>query len=218
MDYWGNKFVADYLNFKMLAGLRTGDVDDYTFDDVKSCCMDELAIHNEESVKMAIKMNLAGKFGKIYEPYEQINRKFLMEIMNGYDAELKKAHKLAIKHRDEMNKPAPPTEEELAKKLKDAIYDGFLSFKRNKDLNIISHVEYDYLDRCGIKVVSDEKKAQLMVEAKAHLTVVYSQGHIAKGVEEMKKILNDGRASEIVMMAKKLAVRDYYESIEKLEI
>lgn len=219
VKYWEQQFVLDYANFMMLTGIRAGTIDDFIFDDVKSCCAIDLAIHNEESIKAAIKMNLAGKFAKVYEPYEQINRKFLMEIMTAYDSELKKAHKLAIKLRDEMNKPKPPTPEEIEQKTKDGIIESFLMYKRLNDLNIISHVEYDYLERHGITLVSKERKVQLMVEAKAHLTVVYGQGSIAKGFEEVKRELAEGiRYNEIVAMAKKLAVRDYYATIETLKI
>jgi hypothetical protein len=208
--------VTDYLNFAMLSGVRSGSIDDFVFEDVKSCCAIELAIHNEESIKAAIKMNLAGKFSKIYEPYEQINRKFLMEIMNGFDAELKKAHKLAIKLRDEMNKPVPLTPEEEADLLKKNIIKGFQQYKRTNDLNLISHVEYDYLDKKGIVMVTPERKKELMTEAKTRLIYVYSQGSIAKGLAEMNKDIC--RDDEIIATAKKLAVRDYYATIENLNI
>lgn len=203
----------------MIAGVRTGTIDDFTFEDVKSCCAIELAIHNEESIKSAIKMNLAGKFAEVYKPYEQINRKFLMEIMLGYETELKEAHKLAIKVRDEANKPKEPTPEEIQQRLVEGVLKGFHAYKQTKDLSIISHVEYDYLTKCGITLVTPERKKQLMVEAKSQLTVIYAQGSIGKGIAEVQKSLVNGTVDqEIVMVAKKLAVRDYYETIERLEL
>lgn len=208
------KFQFDYMGWSIMVGIRNLP-DQIVLGDVLECLKESFGIHNEESIKTAIKMNLRGDFEEVFEPFGQINRVFITKIMSAYEKKLLKAHKRAIEIRNKLDEPQELTEQEKEFKLIVSIQDVFEQFKQvknNQSVELISHAIYDYLAKKGIIVLTKEQKDSLMTLSSVEVAVLKGKGI------SVNEILKDEFKADRVSMAKRMAVRNYFNSIETLNL
>lgn len=228
-DYWTNrtqsmeiegrkmnftKFQFDYLGWNAMIGLRNLP-DELVLNDVILCLKSDFGIHNEESIRTAIKLNLRGDFGEVIEAYGQFNRIYLTKIMVGYEKKLKSDHKRAIELRDKLKAPIELTDEEKEAKLIDSIKDVFSEFKKignTQSVDLISCAIYDYLDKKKIIQLTPDEKNSLMQLAAVDVAVIKGKGI------SVAEVLKDEYKPDRISMSKRLAVRNYFNTIQKLEI
>ena len=200
----------------MMVGLRNVSDDLTILADLQNCIKEEFKIHNEESIKTAIKMNLRGDFGEVIEAYGQFNRIYLTKIMVGYEKKLLRDHKRALEIRNKMQQHVELTEEEKEDLLKKSIVDVFAEYKtqgKTESIELISYAIYDYLYKRKILDLTPDEKHGLMNRAK-----VYVVTHVDNKLSLSKLMDNEKTANDVKTIAKRIAVMDYFNKIEKLEL
>lgn len=217
LSYWGyidenKKYILnpssniknDFHSWCAMLGIKYAP-DQLQWDDLKDCLINDLSIHNEESIKLAIRMNL--KQDTPIEPFGLINRVFLTKIIVKYEIFLKEANKRAIEIREKLKPKIELTESEIEDKMVKSIHETFLNFKaRNENsIEFIASPICDYLQKRGIELVSNERKKELMDLARIYLN----------GLKDNPSLIPS--QDELIPIAKRMAVRDYFNSITKLE-
>ena len=213
--WWENEFPKEFLRWCIMLGIRHTQSDLEAILDVKNCLVEDYPIHNENSLKLAFKLNMKGTLGEPIEPFGQINRVFITKVMERYEKKLKEDHKRAIEIRNKLTAPvevemSQAEKDKAMQKAMDDCYRQYVDELRN-DIDLISSVMYDFLERKGVKVVEDDVKNDLMVQAEAYLVMIerMADGKIQKtSLENWLPNPND-----VVSVAKRLAVRDYWNKL-----
>ena len=216
--YWAEKFPADFMSWSVMLGLRTSP-DKLSEIDVKNTLVGSFPHLNEETVKLAIKMNLEGQFGEVVQCYNAINRPYLTEILRKFDLKLKVDHKRLVELRDKFS-----PQRELSRKEKDDIirqscFAAFDSYKIG-DFTAISYPIYDYLEKSGnitLENLPKQKRFELLSDADAEIKRIIS-GEGVTTEDVLKKVKAASGKDSIKNKAKELAVRFYFDSIDKLEL
>lgn len=213
--YWERPFAENYVQFCMMIGIRNVADDLTILADLKSCILEEFSIHNEESIKTAIKMNLRSDFGEVIEAYGQFNRIYLTKIMVNYQKKLLKDHKKAIEIRNKLSEPVELTDDEKKQKLIESIQSVFIEFKQqNHDsIDLISHAIYDYLDSVKKIQLTPGEKNGLMNEAKIYLSMLPNNKYKMSDMG-----LDDKSRNELVAISKRIAVKNYFKQTQALDI
>ena len=217
-SYWietkGECFQVHLFKFCMLLGIRKDLPDGIEIAEIKKALLEDYPQLNENSIVDAINKNMKSEFSVKYESYNRFNVKCLHEILTEYFSFLKKAHILALKARDKHIVPPEPTEAEKKALLRLNISNSFNEYKQTNDFSIISYVEYDFFDRLGVLKFDKDKKLEFMRKAKIILTEMHANSN---NIIKFMQQLNGGEFKDnIVMIAKRLAVEEYYKSIDKL--
>lgn len=219
--YWAEKFPADFMGWSVMLGLRTSP-DKLAEIDVKNTLVGSFPHLNEETVKLAIKMNLEGQFGEVVQCYNAINRPYLTEILRKFDLKLKADHKrlLELKQKFQHGNDRELSDSEKNEKMRILTLSVFDEYKKNADMAIISHPIYDYLVKIGNitrENVTPEKRNELMVEAESIVKSIISRPD--KPLSEIFASLSSdlGRLS-VKNKAKELAVKFYFDSITEITI
>lgn len=209
------------MEWGVMLGLRAAPDKALEFD-IKSTLEDSFPHLNEETVKLAIKMNLEGKFGDVVQCYNSINRPFLTEILRKFDLKLKSDHKrlLELKRKFQDGNEPELSGSEKNEKMRVLTLSVFDEYKKNADMSIISHPIYDYLVKIGNitrENVTPEKRNELMVEAESIVKSIISRPD--KPLSEIFASLSSdlGRLS-VKNKAKELAVKFYFDSITEITI
>jgi hypothetical protein len=200
-DYWDKVFKSDYLSWGVMIGIREVP-DQIAILDVLDTLKSTFGIHNEQSIKEAIKMNLRGLFpnGAISH-FGRLDRVYLTAVMNEYEKLLKKAHKQAIEARDKFKEEISETEKwEMACKSVKQTFNDF-AIKENWEQQI-SYAHYNVLEKSGIKVCEDAAKSGYMNEAKD-----YINNNSLSTMNSVEK--------EVINVAKRMAVRDLFRKLVK---
>jgi hypothetical protein len=203
------KFLADYMSWSVMIGLRNY-LDDLALLDLKNCLLEEYTIHNEESVKTAIKMNLRGDFGDVIEAFGQFNRIYLTKIMSGYQKKLLQDHKRAIEIREKLKKPIELTDKQKEDLLKIEIQNVYHEYvvELRDDIELISYVMYDYLDKVGKIKLDKDKKDKLMEQSKNELLTMPKNKYSIQDLDN-----NKNAKLELVVIAKRIAVKNYFNEL-----
>ena len=217
-SYWLNKFPSDYMGWCVMLGIKTSP-DIAVEIDVKDTLVGSFPSLNEETVKIAIKMNLEGQFGEVVQCYNAINRPYLTEILRKFDLKLKVDHKRLVELRDKFSH-----QRELSRKEKDDIirqscFAAFDSYKIG-DFTAISYPIYDYLEKSGnitLENLPKQKRFELLSDADAEIKRIIS-GEGVTTEDVLKKVKAASGKDSIKNKAKELAVRFYFDSIDKLEL
>lgn len=208
-EYWNGKFKEDYAGLCVMCGIRNF-TENLGLLDLKNCLVDDYPIHNEESLRIAVKMNLKGILGTTVEPFGEFNRVFVTKIMTPYENKLKRDHKRAIEIRAQLSPKKELTESEKETLLKNEIqmcYHRYVVSMSN-DIELISYVMYDCLERCGKLSIPKEGKDELMNKAKAHLLTIPKNKYTFADMN----IVADAK-NQVIVIAKRLAVRDYFNQL-----
>lgn len=203
------QFMADYMSWTIMLGIRNL-IDEFSILDLKTCILEEFNIHNEESVRTAIKMNLRGDFGEIIEAFGQFNRIYFTKIMSQYEKKLLRDHKRAIEIRNKLIQPIELSEEEkeeLLKKEIQKVYNSYVVEIRN-DIELISYVMYDYLDRIGKISLDKMQKDKLMNDARIELLMIPKNKYTIHDLDS-----NKSAKQELVVIAKRIAVKNYFNAL-----
>lgn len=220
-EYWSNTFPRHFMEWGLMLGLRSAP-DKALELDIKSTLEDSFPHLNEETVKLAIKMNLEGHFGEVVQCYNSINRPYLTEILRKFDLKLKSDHKrlLELKLKFQDGNERELSKSEKNEKMRILTLSVFDEYKKNSDMAIISHPIYDYLVKIGNitrENVTPEKRNELMVEAESIVKSIISRPD--KPLSEIFASLSSdlGRLS-VKNKAKELAVKFYFDSITEITI
>ncbi len=209
------KFQFDYMAWSIMVGIRNLP-DQIVLGDVLECLKESFGIHNEESIKTAIKMNLQGQFDEVVEPFGQVNRVYITKIMTAYEKKLLVAHKRAIQLRDK-DKGVEHTPEQKEQKFRDAVVESFNIFKQFGEESILTFNMYDLLDRLGKINFTKAEKDQFMYRAKARLQDINDKPGNRIAITPLD-FSNGDTKLKLVNIAKVMAVAEYFRTIETLEL
>jgi hypothetical protein len=213
-------FQFDYLKWNAMLGIKVIP-DALVLNDVLTCLKSTFGIHNEKSITEAINLNLRGVFSTVVDSFGQINRAYLCKVLVPYEKKLKEDLRLSciirdkLKMEDKTRKEQSPEYE--AERLKQCIKDVFKEFKirgEKDSIDLISYVIYDYLDKHKILNISPEEKKALMSEANTRIVLI-ENGATLKSLTS-KAVGYNNEAT--VCMAKRLAVRNFFNSINELSV
>lgn len=213
-------FQFDYLKWNAMLGIKVLP-DEIVLNDVLMCLKSDFGVHNEESITEAIKLNLRGYFPSMVESFGQVNRIYISKLLVMYEKKLKDDLKLAYIIRDNLKMEDKSREETdpafVEKRMKEAINEVFKEFKRIGDVNsvdLISYVIYDFLDKRKILNITPEEKKSLMEEANTRIVLIENAATLKGLVSRLVGYDKDATIS----MAKRLAVRNYFNTISSLEL
>jgi len=232
IDYWGYKgdnniyvlnpeknIKNDFNSWCAMVGIKYMP-DQFQWDDLKDCLINDLGMHNEESIKVAIKMNL--KQDQPIEPFGLINRVFLTKIIVKYEALLKSANKRALEIREKLKPVQELTPEQIDIKMRADIIDIFEERKADDDRHSIKYLSYpiyEYLLKKGNLNPTTEQKLESMSMAPEILFAMKSKIMPPKELNDYKNDVNNTKNhKDLIDVAKCILVRDYFNSIEILQI
>ncbi len=228
-DYWldeakANNFNAHIFQYCTLLGIRNNLPDKIEIDLMRDALLEDFPNLNENCITQAIKMNLKGKLDQVYNAFNSFNVKFLYEILNAYLKKLQEAHKIAMKIKSQFDNDEDLTDENKEILLKVSSIQVFKNRKENNlhDLEFLSYPIYDYLVKIGkinLKILPKEHRDKLMIEAENHYIYQHSKSNnniFLNQIELLQKA--EDKKIEIKNIAKKMAVRDYFQVIDTLEL
>jgi len=221
-SYWdkGNPkgLSGQYAQWMMLLNIRTTP-DPITVQGVINCLKNDYGHLNENSVTDAIKMNLRNEFTPHIEAYQLINENFLIKLLTQYNQKLLESHRIAVKLRDSALVVAEPTPEEIEAKNVKAMKDVFAEFKATGNESLISGLYYKFFDDRKLIPFSGEQKREFMKQAKEQLKGFKTQGENMRVADKIAKAIDAGEMQdEIISMAKKITVIEYFKQTEKLPL
>lgn len=221
-EYWvkgnGNGLSGNYAQWMVLLNIRSIP-DEYTMSAVANCLRNDYSHLNENCITDAIKMNLRNEFTPHIEAYQLINENFMIKLLTAYNAKLLKAHRIAVKIRDEQNKPIEPTPEEIEAKNIKAMKDLFAEFKSTGNENLISGLYYKFFDDRKLIPFSGDQKREFMKQAKEQLKGFKTQGENMRVADKIAKAIDgDEMQDEVISMAKKITVIEYFKQTENLPL
>lgn len=216
-------FRAHLFKWCTLCGTAKDNLpDEVEIELIKESLLKSYPYMNENSVTDALHKNLAGEMGeRVVMFYNKFNAKYLYDVLCQYDGYLRAAHKLAVDAKNkntEIMNPPEPTPEEIEVKMKITMNELFAEFKRTQDFNILSAAAYDYMDRNGyLKLTADEKR-QYFKDAGVYLSELTDKH---AGLKTLKQLMTDvtteaDKKEAAVLIAKRLSLKAYFNSIEKL--
>lgn len=220
--YWdkGNRngLSGHYAQWMMLLNIRNTP-DAITVQGVINCLKNDYGHLNENSITEAMKMNLRGEFKERLETYQLINENFLIKLLAQYNEKLLESHRIAVKLRDKALEVPEPTAEEIEAKNIKAMKSVFTEFKETGNENLISSLYYDFFNNRKMLNFDKADKLRFMEMAKVQLKEIKS-GY--EGMLTMAKIIKSidegGHKDEIITLAKKITVIEYFNSINELPI
>ena len=221
-SYWdkGNPkgLSGQYAQWMMLLNIRTTP-DLITVQGVINCLKNDYGHLNENSVTDAIKMNLRNEFTPHIEAYQLINENFLIKLLTQYNQKLLESHRIAVKLRDSALVVAEPTPEEIEAKNVKAMKDVFAEFKATGNENLISGLYYKFFDDRKLIPFSGDQKREFMKRAKEQLKGFKTQGENMRVADKIAKAIDGGEMQdEVISMAKKITVIEYFKQTEKLPL
>lgn len=221
-SYWdrGNRngLSGHYAQWMTLLNIRTIP-DEMTVSGVVKCLRDDYGHLNENSVTDAIKMNLRNEFTPHIEAYQLINENFLIKLLTQYNQKLLESHRIAVKLRDSALVVAEPTPEEIEAKNVKAMKDVFAEFKATGNENLISGLYYKFFDDRKLIPFSGDQKREFMKQAKEQLKGFKTQGENMRVADKIAKAIDAGEMQdEVISMAKKITVIEYFKQTEKLPL
>ena len=219
-EYWkkgkADGFRVHYNAWMLLLNIRSYP-DEMTVLAVESCLKNDYGHMNEKCVTDALKMNLRGEFKPMIEAYQLINENFLIKLLSAYNEQLREAHKIAVKLRDEANKKPDPTPDEIEAKNIAAMKSVFAEFKQTGNEELISGLYFDFFSRRGLIKLNNDQKLAYLETAKSRLKEMKSKN---EGMVTAAKILKDidagGHESEVRTIGRKLAIIDFFKNTESL--
>lgn len=221
--YWEKRpdsanFRTHYAQWLALLNIRTLP-DDTVVIPVQNVLMGDYGHLNENSVTDAIKMNLRGEFTPMIEAYQLLNENFIIKLLTAYNKRLLEAHRIAVALRNKATeKPEPTPEETEAKNIK-AMKEVFSEYKQTGNETLISGLYYDFFNDLGLIKFTKEQKLEFMERAKVKLREVKVVGEGLLAADKiLKEIEKGGYKDEVISMAKRITVIEFFNSIEKLEL
>lgn len=221
-DYWNkgniNGLSGKYAQWMVLLNIRSIP-DEYTMAAVVNCLKNDYGHLNENCITDAIKMNLRNEFTPHIEAYQLINENFMIKLLTAYNAKLLEAHRIAVKIRDEQNKPTDPTPEEIEAKNIKAMKDVFAEFKATGNENLISGLYYKFFDDRKLIPFSGEQKREFMKQAKEQLKGFKTHGENMRMADNITKAIDAGEMQdEVISLAKKITVIEYFKQTKNLPL
>jgi hypothetical protein len=221
-SYWDKQFIIDYSQWESIVGIRNPKkLDEYTLVSLAKCLIDEYPYFNEKSVVIALKMNLKGIKWQRIEAYDLLNESFLIRVLENYQIELNNLLKRANEIKNKLMPEKELTFEEKEAQMVETIRTIFKERKENNHLGteMLSHPIYDILVAKGLINLSIDEKKALRDEATPMLKATKANGVSATDYITIMRQFNEGKlVNEVALVAKVLAVRDYFNSIETLEL
>lgn len=214
-------FKLDLKKWCSLAGVRTLP-DKVLQIQIKDILINDFGHLNELSVELAIKMNLKGVVWETVEPFDLMNIVFLTKILTKYDVEIKRANKRALEIREKLKPVQELTPEQIDIKMRADIIDIFEERKADDDRHSIKYLSYpiyEYLLKKGNLNPTTEQKLESMSMAPEILFAMKSKIMPPKELNDYKNDVNNTKNhKDLIDVAKCILVRDYFNSIEILQI
>lgn len=222
IEYWEkgveNGFRVHYNKWMLLMNIRSFP-DELTVNTLINCLKNDYGHLNENCITDAIKMNLRNEFTPHIEAYQLINENFMIKLLTAYNAKLLEAHRIAVKIRDEQNKPTDPTPEEIEAKNIKAMKDVFAEFKATGNENLISGLYYKFFDDRKLIPFSGEQKREFMKQAKEQLKGFKTHGENMRMADNITKAIDAGEMQdEVISLAKKITVIEYFKQTKNLPL
>lgn len=220
-QYWekGKEgFRPNYHQWCILLNIRHIP-DEFVLTAVQNTLIKDYGHLNENSVTDAIKMNLRNEFTPAIEAFQLLNEHFLIKLLSAYDKKLREVHKMAVNARDKALTPPEPTPEETEAKNIKAMKSVFAEFKQTGNESLISGRYYEFFnDRGMIKFTGAEKRG-FMETARKELKTIKTAGEgLLKADKILKEIEGGGMVDEVVAVAKRITVIEFFKSIDTLEL
>lgn len=227
-EYWekapkADIFRAHLFKWCSLCGVRKDELpDDVAIELIRESLVKSYPYMNENSVTDALHKNLAGEFSeRVVMFYNKFDAKYVYDILFAYDEHLRKSHKLAVdvKKKYENIEPEEPTPEQTEAKNIEAMKEVFSEYKQTGNETLISGLYYDFFNDRGLIKFDKQKKLEFMERARVKLKEVKVVGHGMIAADKiLKEIEKGGYKDEVISMAKRITVIEFFNSIEKLEL
>lgn len=226
-QYWcagesPNTFYAHVFKWCMIAGIMKDNLPDgIEIGLMRDSLLASFPYMNENSVLDAIHRNMAGEFEERVKTYNTFNCKYLYDVLFQYDKHLRKAHTLAAESK---TKHAPAVESELSEveieqKNIEAMRSVFEQYKSSGNKELISGNYYEFLDKKIKFQFTPEQKWEFMRLAKDELVRIKASGETLHKVSEVMKGIESGeKKDDLKILAMKLAVINYFDSIQTLPL
>lgn len=221
-EYWqkgkADGFRVHYNGWMLLLNIRSYP-DEMTVLAVESCLKNDYGHMNEKCVTDALKMNLRGEFKPMIEAYQLINENFLIKLLSAYNEQLREAHKIAVKLRDEANKKTEPTPEEIEAKNIAAMKSVFTEFKQTGNEQLISGLYFDFFHARGLITLTNDQKRGYLKQAQSKLKEIKTNGEGMISADKIIKSIDAGGYDEEVRaIGRKLAIIDFFNTTDNLPI
>lgn len=153
----------------------------------------------------------------MYGDYMGINYKSIIGWIDGYRGlQLRKIALNKALATDTLE-VLPP--EAVEAKMKNLVMQVFHEYKLTDNKSIISYPIYNYLESKKLLLLSPEEKKGLMEDAKQELKEIHRMKKSGMDISKALQSITEGQKDdEIVLIAKRLAVRNFFDNTDTLNL
>lgn len=166
-------------------------------------------------VGYAIQQGVQGRYGEWYGLNNVSLRKFLFAYCRSEER-----YKALQKTNKMLTMKTEKSEREKQQFLKEAALMKFAQYKKTGTMNDFGNTTYDLLDQLGIINLSKERKMEFMEKARKIVTARQTIKRSSRYREErisaqdiLRAIENNSRHGMVVAEAKRLSLKDYFDSL-----